>query len=134
MKLTTQQAYALLEKHGCYITEICDTCGKGIGPVRFTRKDDPGVWCSRECRNGKEARLTGHCRRCGAALNSKRQGAKWCNENCRKGVPRNVQGSANNPEPAPHSKGLTGAKMPLGCRYSRQPVFVDSRASEVLAS
>jgi hypothetical protein len=50
MKLTTQQAYALLEKHGSYITEICDHCGKGIGPVRLTRKDDPGVWCSRECR------------------------------------------------------------------------------------
>ena len=42
MKLTVQQAYALLEKHGSYVTELCDTCGKGIGPVRFTRKDDPG--------------------------------------------------------------------------------------------
>jgi hypothetical protein len=50
VKLTTWQAYELLEKHGSYITEICDRCGKGIGPVRFTRKDDPGVWCSRECR------------------------------------------------------------------------------------
>ena len=24
MKLTTQQAYVLLQKHGCYITEICE--------------------------------------------------------------------------------------------------------------
>jgi hypothetical protein len=56
MKLTTQQAYALLDKHGCYITEICDRCGQGIGPVRFTRKDDPGVWCSRECRGDEERR------------------------------------------------------------------------------
>jgi hypothetical protein len=35
--------------------------------------------------------------------------------------------SPNNPEPAPHSKGLTGAKMPLGYRFSRQPAFVDLR-------
>jgi hypothetical protein len=36
--------------------EICDRCGLGIGPVRFTRKDDPGVWCSRECRGDGERR------------------------------------------------------------------------------
>lgn len=53
MRLTTAQSYALLEKHGSYITEICDKCGKGIGPVRFTRKGDSGVWCSRECRDGE---------------------------------------------------------------------------------
>jgi hypothetical protein len=50
MKLTTQQGYSLLDSHGSYITEVRDACGKGIGAVRFTRKDDPGVWCSRECR------------------------------------------------------------------------------------
>jgi hypothetical protein len=132
MKLTARQAYELLEKHGCYITEICNRCGKGIGPVRFTRKDDPGVWCSRECRDGKKARASGNCRRCGATLEDKRRGAKWCDENCRKGVPRTVQDGPNNPEPAPHSKGLTGAKMPLGYRFSRQPAFVDSGASKGL--
>jgi len=31
MKLTAKQGYALLDTHGCYITEICDRCGKGIG-------------------------------------------------------------------------------------------------------
>jgi len=56
MKLTTRQAYELLEKHGSYITEICDACGKGIGPIRFRRKDVPGVWCSRECRGDGERR------------------------------------------------------------------------------
>ena len=55
MKLTARQAYELLEKNGSYITEICDRCGKGIGPVRLTRKDDPGVCYGRECRDGKEA-------------------------------------------------------------------------------
>jgi len=50
MKLTTQQARELLERHGSYITEVCDACGKGNGPVRFTRQGDSGVWCSREWR------------------------------------------------------------------------------------
>jgi hypothetical protein len=43
VKLTTQQARELLEKRGSYITEFCDACGRGIGPVRFTRRADSGV-------------------------------------------------------------------------------------------
>lgn len=35
MKLSALQGYALLDSHGSYIREICDRCGKGIGPVRF---------------------------------------------------------------------------------------------------
>jgi hypothetical protein len=54
MLLTTQQSYEVLAKHGCYITEICDKCGRGIGPVRYTQREDSGVWCSRECRGDGE--------------------------------------------------------------------------------
>lgn len=54
MRLTREQSYALLEKHGCYVTEVCDKCGQILGPVRFTRRDDAGVWCSRECRGDAE--------------------------------------------------------------------------------
>jgi hypothetical protein len=54
MNLTTTQRYALLEKFACYITQICDKCGKGLGPVRFTRRGESGVWCSRECRGDAE--------------------------------------------------------------------------------
>jgi len=50
MFLTTEQSYALLEKHGCYVTEVCDKCSRLLGPVRYTRKGEDGVWCSRECR------------------------------------------------------------------------------------
>jgi hypothetical protein len=50
MKLTTKQSYELLERFGCYVTEACDKCGKLLGPVRYTQKGDPEVWCSRECR------------------------------------------------------------------------------------
>ncbi len=54
MILMTAQAYDLLAKHGCYVTEICDACGQGLGPVRYTRRGEPGVWCSRECRGDRE--------------------------------------------------------------------------------
>lgn len=40
----------LLEDRGIYVTEACDACGQLLGPVRYTRRGEPGVWCSRECR------------------------------------------------------------------------------------
>jgi len=54
MILSPAQSYALLEKHSCYITEICDKCGRGLGPVRFIVGGELGVWCSRECRGDSE--------------------------------------------------------------------------------
>lgn len=58
MLLTVQQSYALLEKHGVYAREICDKCGAVLGAVRFTRRDESSVWCSRECRGDGERRAT----------------------------------------------------------------------------
>jgi hypothetical protein len=52
MRSTTEQGYAALEKLGIYATEACDQCGRMLGPVRFTRKGEEGVWYSRECRDG----------------------------------------------------------------------------------
>jgi len=52
MRLTETQSRALLAKHGVYVTEVCDACGKILGHVRFTRYGEPGEWCSRECRDG----------------------------------------------------------------------------------
>lgn len=54
MLLTLRQSYNLLEKHGVFAREICDKCGVVLGASRFTRKDEPGVWCSRECRGESE--------------------------------------------------------------------------------
>jgi hypothetical protein len=89
MKLTARQSYALLEKHGCYITEICEACGKGIGPVRFTRRGDSGVWCSGECRDGKERRQPATCRHCRAVLpKAKRRGAVFCDDACKQAAYR----------------------------------------------
>jgi hypothetical protein len=50
VRLTTQQSYALFEKYRAYVGEICDECGKGVDAVRFTRRGESGVWCSRGCR------------------------------------------------------------------------------------
>jgi hypothetical protein len=87
--LTTKQSYELLVKHDSYITEVCDWCGKGIGPVRYTRKDDPGVRCSRECRDGKQAHAPGTCKGCGAKLpESKRRGAAFCDDACKQAAHR----------------------------------------------
>ena len=38
MLLTSEQSQALLEKHDCYVTEVCDKCRQILGPVRFTRR------------------------------------------------------------------------------------------------
>src|SRR5258707_15498037 len=56
MLLTTQQSYELLAKHQVFAREICDKCGVVLGAVRFTRRDEAGVWCSRECRGDGERR------------------------------------------------------------------------------
>ena len=54
MELTTAQSYELLAEHGCYVTEACDVCGQLLGSVRYTRRGEDGVWCSRECRGDAE--------------------------------------------------------------------------------
>jgi hypothetical protein len=84
MLLTTQQSYELLAKHGCYAREACDRCGQVLGHVRYTRKGDDGVWCSRECRDGKEAHAPGTCKACGCSLAGMRCGTKHCSDTCRK--------------------------------------------------
>jgi len=56
VKLTEAQSRELLQKHGVYVTEVCDKCGKALGPERhFTRFGEVGAWCSRECRDGAQA-------------------------------------------------------------------------------
>ena len=122
MKITSRQAYELLAKHGCYITEFCDACGKGLGPVRYTRKGDSGVWCSRECRDGKEAHAPGSCKGCGVALASKRRGTRFCSDTCRKrDANQKVLTGTNYPGIAAHSKGLKNRGIGFGCPYTSAP-------------
>jgi hypothetical protein len=56
MLLTIQKSYELLAKYQFFAREICDTCGIVLGAVRFTRRDESGVWCSRECRGDGDRR------------------------------------------------------------------------------
>ena len=89
MRLTVQQSYALLEKHGCYVTEACDKCGQILGALRFTRKDSRGEWCSRKCRDGAEEHAPGTCKACGCRLpEGKRRGTLYCDDACRKAATR----------------------------------------------
>jgi hypothetical protein len=89
MMLTPQQRYDLLAKHGMFAREICDKCGQILGPARFTRKDEKRVWCSRECRDGANAREPKTCGHCRARLpDGKRHGAVFCDDACRKAFQR----------------------------------------------
>lgn len=74
----------LLEDRGIYVKEACDACGKIIGSDnRFTSNGRNGVWCSRECRNGKEAHAPATCWACGASLAGLRRGTRFCSDTCR---------------------------------------------------
>jgi len=48
MRLTEAQSRELLQKHGVYVTEACDKCGKALGTERhFSRFGEVAAWCSR---------------------------------------------------------------------------------------
>jgi hypothetical protein len=83
MRLTESQSRELLEKYGVYVAEVCDKCGKILGPIRFTRCGQTGEWCSKRCRDGFE-RKPGTCFGCGVPLNGKRKGSVFCSDVCRK--------------------------------------------------
>ena len=38
------------------VKECCDRCGLLLGPVRFTRRGEAGIWCGRECRGDGDRR------------------------------------------------------------------------------
>ena len=42
MRLLPVQSYALLERFGCYVKDVCDKCGQILGPVRCTRRGEAG--------------------------------------------------------------------------------------------
>jgi hypothetical protein len=54
LQLTRDQQQAIREKHGIVVFSACDKCSQLLGPVRYTRKNEPGEWCSRVCRDGEE--------------------------------------------------------------------------------
>ena len=54
MMLREELRRRLLADRGVYVTEACDKCGQLLGAVRYTRRGEPGVFCSRNCRGDRE--------------------------------------------------------------------------------
>ena len=54
MKLTDEQSRELFCRMGNYLREACGRCGKPLAEVRWTRRGEPGEWCSKLCRDGEE--------------------------------------------------------------------------------
>ena len=128
--LTVQQSYVLLATHCVFARECCDRCGQLLGAVRFARKNDSGVWCSRECRDGARAHVLGKCQGCGASLGGKRRGTKWCGDYCR--LSSGSQGSPNRkiiPRTPLQNKGFADAKSAsLALGLGLNPVTLEARA------
>lgn len=81
MKLSDDQKQKLRDERGIIADEACDGCGKILGCVRWTRKGEPGEWCSRQCRDGIE-----HAANAQARIERRRNGrpAKYPNERTRR--------------------------------------------------
>src|SRR5271156_43230 len=57
-KLTAEQQEAL-HARGVWANEACDACGKLLGAVRWTKRGEPGEWCSKLCRDGESSSQRG---------------------------------------------------------------------------
>jgi hypothetical protein len=123
MQLTDKQTRQLLHNQGVYVTEVCDTCGKILGPERFTRQGEGGAWCSRACRDGADHK-PGVCRGCGTSLIGKRKGAIYCDRTCRMRIVRNEGQNHTNIVNTPlQGKGLSGAILQSGCGGSQTRIL-----------
>jgi hypothetical protein len=120
MRLTTQQSRVLLMKYSCYVMECCDRCTQLLGPVRYTCKSEAGEWCSRECRDGREAHAPKTCKHCHAALpTNKRRGALFCDDACRKPHSRVAGRNLSRPKPSVYAA-FCSVPKPGSYRHSRQ--------------
>jgi hypothetical protein len=117
MRLSSFQSSELLRVHGVWLNEAGSSCGKVLGHLRFTRKDEAGAWCSQKCRDGVE-RQTGTCIQYGASLEGKRKGAVFCSDVCRKRYA--VHDRRNIAETHIQNKALTISRIGYGYSRNRQ--------------
>ena len=52
MKLSERQIVGLRRSYAVCVRDACDRCGNLLGAVRWTRRGEPGEWCSELCRDG----------------------------------------------------------------------------------
>lgn len=108
MQLTTLQRYALLRKFGVYAEECCDKCGRLIGAVRYTRKNEAGEWCSHKCRGSVGRELPRKGGRPPKYKNDReRRAAKTKQQQIYRTSP-SVEKTTSQPS---ENKGITGAKI-----------------------
>jgi len=65
MKLTEEQSRELFRRTGNYLKEACGRCSNPLAEVSYTRRGEPGEWCSELCRDGSAAVHTRQARRVG---------------------------------------------------------------------
>jgi len=63
MQMTSEQQSKIREDHDVWVKSVCNECGQVLAEIRYTRKDEPGEWCSEKCRDGEMAAIQiGHKR------------------------------------------------------------------------
>jgi hypothetical protein len=139
MKLKREQSQKLLRDRGIWITEACDRCGQLLGSVRWTRRGDPGEWCSATCRDGvsqgERKADSKTCRECGVSLTGKRADSEFCDEAHSKRYRRREQSkTAQNREIMPDAQNgrsmntLTRATQALETAVSAESSSAQGRA------
>jgi hypothetical protein len=82
MKLTHEQQTKIREQHGICVKAACNHCGRILGPVRYTQRDEPWEWCSKSCRDGIAVGApksnSKRCLECGVRLDGKLTDADFC--------------------------------------------------------
>lgn len=76
MRLSKEQSQRLLRERGIWIIAACDRCGQLLGAVCWTRRGEPGEWCSEACRDGLDMISTKPATASRGSVRCKRIGAR----------------------------------------------------------
>src|SRR5712691_5304443 len=121
MVLSTAQAYDLLGRHGAFAREACDRCGVILATVRYTRRGESGVWCSRQCRgDGEQHAIRKGGRPKKYKTDAQRQRAKREQGTVRQGIFRASVCNGKPPLQLPGNKALAGANLASLALYPYQ--------------
>lgn len=54
MQMTIEQQSKIRTEHNVWVRCACNQCGQVLGAISYTRKDEPGEWCTARCRDGAD--------------------------------------------------------------------------------